>query len=94
MRRNFLFFLSPTPPIMNDPDPDELNACPSRVTVLENMLTLLDRRVDQLHEVLLDHGRRVDQLERQMRQSVDDLTKLRDAQSERRDPEQERPPHY
>lgn len=78
----------------NEPAPEELGDCLPRVTALENMLTLLERRVDELHEVLIDQGRRFDQMERHVKQSADDLTKLRDAQSERRDPQQERPPHY
>ena len=79
---------------MTEPRSDDLNTCPARVTSLENVLTLLERRVDQLHEVLLDHGRRFDQLERLAQQSADDLNKLRDAHAEKRGPEQERPPHY
>jgi uncharacterized coiled-coil protein SlyX len=65
-----------------------------RVTKLEILLTHLERRVQELHDVLLETSRRHDEFERAMRRLADRQRELDDRLVEPRDPAAEKPPHY
>ncbi len=65
-----------------------------RVTNLEILFTHLERRTNELNEVLLQATTRIDLLERQLRAMADRHLELEGRLQEPRDPLAEKPPHY
>jgi uncharacterized coiled-coil protein SlyX len=65
-----------------------------RVTNIEILLTHVERRVQELHDVLLENTRRNEEFERLMRSLADRQQQLDDRLVEPRDPAAEKPPHY
>ncbi len=65
-----------------------------RVTELEVYFTHLEHRCQQMHEVLLESSRRLDELEQQLRSMANRHEQLEMRFTEPRDPLAEKPPHY
>ena len=65
-----------------------------RVTNLEILFTHLERRTNELNEVLLQATARIDLLERHLRAMADRHLELEGRLLEPRDPLAEKPPHY
>ncbi len=65
-----------------------------RLVALESMLTHLQRTVQDLDQVIIDQGRRIDQLQREVKVVVQDLGTVRETNRETRRAEDEIPPHY
>lgn len=65
-----------------------------RVMNLEILFTHLERRANELNEVLLAATSRLDALERHLRTMADRHVELEGRLQEPRDPLAEKPPHY
>lgn len=64
---------------------------PERITELEMLLTHLQRSVQDLDKVILDHQKQIDGLRGELSRIVTALDRLTEMTAEPRD---ERPPHY
>lgn len=79
---------------MATPEQETLDRLHQRVAELEFLFTHLERRMQELNEVLLENTRRSDDLERLLRTMADRHSQLEERFSEPRDPLAEKPPHY
>lgn len=66
----------------------------TRVTDLEMLFTHLQRTVHDLDQVLVQQQRRFDAMEQTLRRLTHDLESVSGVVEPRRDPVEERPPHY
>ena len=67
---------------------------PARTTELELRYTHLQQLMEDLNEVVIHQGRRMDQLERKLTQLAERLDQVEHAIEAPRDPAAEKPPHY
>jgi uncharacterized coiled-coil protein SlyX len=74
--------------------PDGESQLNERVTQLEIYFTHLEHRCQQLHDVLLESARRLENIEAQLRSMADRHVQLESRLAEPRDPAAEKPPHY
>ena len=65
-----------------------------RLTALEELFTHLQQTTQTLNEVLIEQGRRLAQLEREVNHFGDQLRTSLLAEPTERKPEDEKPPHY
>lgn len=61
---------------------------------MEILLTHVEHRAQELHDVLLEAMKRIDLIERQLRAMADRHQELEGRLQEPRDPLAEKPPHY
>lgn len=73
---------------------DRLASLLRRTHELEERYTHLQRTVEDLNEVVIDQGRKIDQLERHMALYARQLGALSERVPEPRTLEEDRPPHY
>lgn len=66
----------------------------SRLTELEFVVTHLQRTIHDLNEVIVDQGKRLDTLQREIRLIASDIRQVRESTREPRLAEDEIPPHY
>ncbi len=77
-----------------DTTPAQLTKINERLMNVEILLTHVEHRAQELHDVLLDATKRIDLLERQLRSMADRHSELEGRLQEPRDPLAEKPPHY
>jgi len=65
-----------------------------RLTELEFVVTHLQRTIQDLNEVIIDQGKRIDTLQRETRLIASDIRQVRESSREPRRAEDEIPPHY
>ncbi len=65
-----------------------------RITELEFVVTHLQKTIQDLNEVIIEQGKRIDTMQREVRLLASDLRQVRDSSREPRRVEDEIPPHY
>lgn len=85
--------MSPTPtPLPSDAaDPRALAA---RLMAMEELVTHVQRAVEDIHHVVLAQQKQLDQCEGRIKRLEGDVQSVARSLPDRRDPEEERPPHY
>ena len=79
---------------MHDQHSDPLELLAARQLDLETRYTHLQRTVDELNEVMIDQGRKIDSLERKLALLARQLGTLAEREVEPRSLEDDKPPHY
>jgi len=77
------------------PEPnDSLKRLESRVQALEERLAFYEHGNDSLNEAEFELGRRIQKLELENRQLIQEVRRLREALRDPFNPQLEKPPHY
>ncbi len=79
---------------MSTSESDPVGRLDARITKLEELLTHLQRTVDDLNEAVVQVQRRLDSLASETARLGRDMHLLSDTGEEIRSPAEERPPHY
>ena len=79
---------------MNTPDSASMDRLDARITKLEELLTHLQRTVDELNEAVLQVQKRLDVVAGEAARLGREVLQLSDVREEVRSPAEERPPHY
>ncbi len=82
----------PEPP--NASDPCEPPPWAARLTALEELLTHVQRTLEDIHDVVLAQQKQLDGCDVRLKRLERDVPTVARSLSEDRDPEEERPPHY
>jgi uncharacterized coiled-coil protein SlyX len=77
---------------MTESQPDPVLS--ARLTELEILLTLQQRTVQELNQVVIEMGARQDKLEKRIERLLVEIDSVRQSDSEPRDLAAEKPPHY
>ncbi len=75
-------------------EPQEAAAWAARLTAVEELVTHLQRTVEDLHHVVLAQQKQLDACDARLRRLERDVQTVARSVGEQRDPEEERPPHY
>ena len=65
-----------------------------RITELEFVVTHLQKTIQDFNDVIIEQGKRIDTMQREVRLLASDLRQVRDSAREPRRAEDEIPPHY
>lgn len=75
-------------------DRHEPTALAARLTAVEELVTHLQRTVEDIHDVVLAQQKQIDACDSRLKRLERDVQTVSRSMPEDRDPEQERPPHY